>query len=182
MDIMQLQRLSRLRIAFYLHVSDLQPALESLKRFLSGKINCLECFRKTHWKYCEKFANKVRIQSLDTTYKVTSNIHSLIQWIITEFLLSARHSAKGWLYKGKKERDVLDFLNKREDPQLNSGSKQRKRLEREFRNHFNRPNDNLDVKGTAWESLCKEISLKVAIYDLSTIIGIITDILHRFIF
>lgn len=42
-----------------------------------------------------------------------SFIHSFNEYLIfTESLISARHSGKGWLYKGKIERDVLGFMNK----------------------------------------------------------------------
>lgn len=75
-------------IAFCIYVFHLQPTLESRKRFLTGNMNHSECvLERQIGSSVKKLENKVRIQWLDVTYKVTSTIRSFFH-SFNEYLLS----------------------------------------------------------------------------------------------
>lgn len=75
---------------------------------------------------------------------------------------------------------VLIFMSKTQGSHLNSGiKKNRKRVERQFRCHFIKTNDNLDVSGKR-DSI--QMNITKNCHLLPTILSIITDIIYRFIF
>lgn len=128
-------------------------------------MNCSECvLERQIGSIVKKWENKVKTQCWMSPTRLLQPFDHYFTHSMNIYWVPTICQGKSWLYKGKNEREIFDIMNKTEDPQLDSSSKQRKKKTwKIIQKPFNRTNDNLDVSSRVEEILHKEFLLRIAI-------------------